>query len=339
MRKVLAICDEEEEYVRKLMRYLNECEQIPFEVEAYTSQELLRKAAEENPPSVLLISKTLMGEAIKELGIETILLLSKEGENDRSGEYPFVPKYQAVSNIVREVMGCYMGAVQAVMMMVGVKQSKICGIYSPIKNCGKTTLSLALSYLLAKEQKILYLNLEGQSGFAHLFQRENQADITDAIYYFRQGREKAEERMGTILKQMEGFSYFPPALYEEDMKSIEGQEWELWLKFLAEKSGYEIIIIDVGDSVRGVGRILNLCDKIFMPIKTDLISQAKLREGLEALDVSGFGAKKEQIRQFQVFSEPIQMRQVTDFWKVIKEEAYLNWVKQLWQEEKVGGGT
>ena len=76
MKRILAICDTEEEYVRKLMRYLNECKQIPFEVQAYTNLEVFLEAAQENPPTMLLISVELMDAIIQDLGIENIVLLS-----------------------------------------------------------------------------------------------------------------------------------------------------------------------------------------------------------------------------------------------------------------------
>jgi len=330
MKRILAICDSEEEYVRKLMRYLNECGQIPFEVQAYTSLELFLKAAQEKPPAILLIAIGLLEPVIKELGIEKIVLLSQGEPVGEFGEYPSIAKYQAASGIVREVMQYYMGAMQAVATMVGVKQCQIWGIYSPVKGCGKTSLSLALSSLCGNRRRTLYLNLEGQSGFSRLFQEESVADITDAVYYFRQQRETGMERILSMIRQMDSFFYIPPALYEEDIKSVEGQEWEVFLRLMAEKSGYEEIILDVGDAVQGVGRILNLCNEVFMPVKEDILSQAKLSEGMEALTTSGFGMVKERILQVRpMWTEKTEGK---DIWKIIKNEEYLRWVQGIMEQ-------
>lgn len=325
MKRILAICDKEEEYVRKLMRYLNECGQIPFEVQAYTSLELFLEAARENPPAMLLISIELMDTAVRDLEIGNIVLLSQGEPISVFGEYPSIAKYQAASGIMREVMQYYMGSMQAVSAIVGVKQCRILGVYSPVKGCGKTSFCLALAGLYGSRKRILYLNLEGQSGFSRLFQESKAADITDALYYFRQQSSTGLERILGIVRQMDNFSYIPPAFYEEDIKSVDGQEWETFLKLMAEKSGYEGIILDVGDAVRGIGRILNLCDEIFMPVKEDLFSQAKISEGMESLTALGFGELKN--RMIQVKMERFTEMGTGDVWNQIKNETYLGWVR------------
>ena len=327
MKRILAICDTEEEYVRKLMRYLNECKQIPFEVQAYTNLEVFLEAAQKNPPTMLLISVELMDAIIQDLGIENIVLLSQGELVGVFGEYPSIVKYQAASGIMREVMQYYMGSMQAVSAIVGVKQCQILGIYSPVKGCGKTSFSLALAGLYGSQKRVLYLNLEGQSGFSRFIKENEAADITDALYYFRQQRECSLERIFGIIQQIDNFFYIPPAFYEEDIKSVDGQEWEAFLKLIAEKAGYEEIVLDIGDAARGIGRILNLCNKIFMPVKEDLISQAKLSEGMEALIASGYGELTERI--LQVKMEPLIETTTSDIWNIVKNETYLKWVRGL----------
>ncbi len=328
MKRILVICDTEEEYVRKLMRYLNECGQIPFEVQAYTNLDVFLEAAQENPPAVLLISAELIKEAVQDLGVEHIFLLSQGEPIEVFGEYPSIAKYQAASGIMREVMQYYMGSMQAASAIAGAGQCRILGIYSPVKGCGKTCFSLALAGLKGKQKRVLYLNLEGQSGFRYLLKENQTTDITDALYYFRQQREGGLERILGTIQQIDTFSYIPPAFYEEDIKSVDGQEWEVFLKWMAEKTSYEEIILDIGDAVRGIGRILNLCSQIFMPIKTDLFSQAKLSEAMEALTVSGFGELKERMVQIETESfEKFEKTAAGNIWDKIKNESYLEWIQ------------
>lgn len=335
MKRILIICDTEEEYVRKLMRYLNECGQIPFEVQAYTNLEVFLEAAQESLPAVLLISAELINETVRDLGVENIILLSQEEPIGVFGEYPSIAKYQAASGIMREVMQYYRGSMQTVSAIAGTEQCQILGIYSPVKGCGKTSFSLALAELYGSQNRVLYLNLEGQSGFSHLLKESKTADITDALYYFRQQRECGLERILEMVRQIEKFSYIPPAFYEEDIKSVDGQEWETFLKWIAEKAGYEKMVLDIGDAIRGIDRILNLCNKIFTPIKTDLFSQAKFLEYMEALTISGFGELKE--RMVQVEATPFAKVEIGDIWNMIKNETYLEWVRGF-VECRIGAG-
>ena len=77
--------------------------------------------------------------------------------------------------------------------------------------------------------------------------------------------------------------------------------------------------------MRGIGRILNLCDEIFMPVKEDLFSQAKISEGMESLTALGFGELKN--RMIQVKMERFTEMGTGDVWNQIKNETYLGWVR------------
>ena len=55
-KQIFAVCDPEAEYVRNFMEYLNRKNNLPFEVQAFTSIESLVSYAEETHVELLLIS-------------------------------------------------------------------------------------------------------------------------------------------------------------------------------------------------------------------------------------------------------------------------------------------
>ena len=91
----------------------------------------------------------------------------------------------------------------------------------------------------------------------------------------------------------------------QDLKEVSEKEWEILLKELVENSMYEMVILDVGESVQGLFRILEKCNRIYMPILEDEISKNKLKqydENLKQLNLE----KIERTTTRFVILEPIE---------------------------------
>ena len=52
---------------------------------------------------------------------------------------------------------------------------------------------------------------------------------------------------------------------------------------IAREGGYKKIVVDVGQMGRGALSLLSICDAVYMPVKDDLVSMAKLEEFEEYL--------------------------------------------------------
>ena len=187
-KQIFAVCDLEAEYARNFMDYLNQKKNIPFEIQAFTNVSSFVAYAKENPVELLLISAEAMCPEVGELDIGKIVILTEGSKPDELDRYADVYKYQASSDIVREVMACY-GAEKAVLpaqMPVLKKTTELLGIYSPLGFCGQTSFALALAQILGREKSVLYLNMEEYSGFEELFEKEYPYTLSDLLYFVRQ---------------------------------------------------------------------------------------------------------------------------------------------------------
>ena len=72
--------------------------------------------------------------------------------------------------------------------------------------------------------------------------------------------------------------YIPPARYPEDLAHIPAEQMAELIRKLAADCGYEIIILDVGNYGHQAAPILSVCQIVYMPVKEDGISSAKIRE-------------------------------------------------------------
>ena len=115
----------------------------------------------------------------------------------------------------------------------------------------KTTLAMALSQLLCDREETLYLNLEPDSGFPVLFGRDYDADLSDIIFYLKDGvRERSTLMLKSAIHDVHGVSYIPPVIDPSDLYRISGEEMIQLLNALF-GIGYKNIVLDLGALIPG----------------------------------------------------------------------------------------
>ena len=167
--------------------------------------------AEKNPVELLLISAEAMCHEVGELDIGKIVILTEGSTPKELENYTGVYKYQASSDVVREVMACY-GAEKAifpVQLPVLKKTTEVLGVYSPLGGCLQTCFALTLAQILGKEKNVLYLNLEEYAGFEKLMQKKFSHTLSDLLYFAKQNDPHA------LLMPVDAlFSKYPPLIVE-----------------------------------------------------------------------------------------------------------------------------
>ena len=280
---ILAVCDLEESYACRLMDYLNLKKTIPFEVHAFTDIYKLAEYEKENKIDVLLISEeALVKEVIERMDIIEIMVLSEGKIIEDTWGHKSIYKYQSSENILREVMCYYAEQGGQSKSYVGTAEEvEFIGVYSPVKRTLKTSFALTLGQILAKEKRVLYINLEEYAGFNVLLERTYMTDLSDILYFISQKKRNFILKLASIVQSLGEMDYIPPALSPLDLKVIRPEEWILFLEEL-KKCNYDVIILDIGESIDGTFDILRRCSRIFTPIRDDGVSYAKI-EQYEAL--------------------------------------------------------
>ena len=133
MRKqVLALMDSEETYAIRFMEHINRKKITPFEVHAFTDPEKLREYTGTHHVEILLISEHDLEEGCVYPVSQVIVLTDHSGQ---TGLYPNVFKYQASSQVMREVMEVYGRRAEEVTpgaAAVLKPPMKTLGVFSPI---------------------------------------------------------------------------------------------------------------------------------------------------------------------------------------------------------------
>ncbi|MCI9546232.1 MAG: hypothetical protein HFH60_06050 [Lachnospiraceae bacterium] len=276
---VLAICDVERSYAYNFMEYMNQKRSVPFEIQAFTNVDSLLKFGSKEDIGILLISDTAMCSQVKELSVENIVILSEGVHDPQLDQYPSVYKYQSSAQVIREVMACYgEEALVANVQAMPNKHVDIIGVYSPLGRALKTSFALTLGQILARKKAALYINMEEFSGFEALFQRTFEHTLSDLLYYIRQENSHVACQLPAMVETVNNLDFLPPVATPQDIWGTSLEQWEKLLDELTMNSAYEVVVIDVGQGVEQWYQLLERCEKVYMPVLTDLISQGKIEQ-------------------------------------------------------------
>lgn len=286
-RNIFAVCDLDVDYAYHFMEYLSKKKNIPFEVRVFTSAQTLQEYVREHPIELLLISEKAMNGEIRQAAIGQILILSDGVASEGLEEYPSIYKYQSSNQVIREALEHYgeNGNTAVQTLKLEKKKMEVIGVYSPVGRTMKTTFALALGQILAKKRACLYLNLEACSGFEYLLERNFEQTLGDLLYYLRLGSDHLIAKMGSMVQSVNNLDFLPPVLSLEDIQNTTAQEWIRLLQQMIDYSNYDVIILDLSDSVNQLYKLLEQCSRIYMPIRNDPVSQAKIQQFEHTLQI------------------------------------------------------
>lgn len=272
----LVICDAEFRYANLLAKNIEMREELSVKVYVCSGINHVLFLAKERKIHILIIDEIYSYEERKSILANQVFVLSKNHVNNLDDEEVAIRKYQSADSIIREIFETYMEKTKENMIRTMRKRvPKILAVYSPIHRTGKTTFAIALGQEYAKQKKTLYINQEEYAGFEDYF--GEGLNLGDLLYYIKQGRGNIGIRLQSAIKKKKELDIISPIPISLDLKEISEQEWRMLLEQIVENSVYEYIILDIGESVQGLFQLLELCDRIYMPIQKDEISQRKIR--------------------------------------------------------------
>lgn len=297
MIRILAVYDPDPSFGERLADYVNQKEMVPFTVMAFSSLDKLKRYGEEHSIEILLVDESAR-ETVKDVKARQVMVLCDGELVEKKDACTAIYKYQSGDCIMREVLASYCSQpMEPALALLGTK-AVVMGIYSPVNRCLKSSLALTIGQVLAKKEGVLYMNLEEYSGFSRLVCSEYRSDLSDVLYLYRQG-EYNWMRLKSMVSNWGSMDYIPPVRYAEDLSQVSPEDMARLIDRIARESGYDKIVVDVGQMGKGALPLLSVCDVVYMPVKEDCVSAAKVEEFeeyLEEADDGSVGAKIHKLR-------------------------------------------
>ena len=288
VKKILALCDKEKNYLYHLAAYLEEKNRLPFVIHIFTDYSQLDRFLAANEVEILLIAESVFREEVLKHSIKQTLILNESGM--AVGEQlQNINKYQSSENIFRRLMDGYMeSAGELPQRLTGEGKMKIIGFYTPIGRCLQTTFALSMGQLLAGKSRVLYMDMDSCSGLSQLLYQEQESDITDVLYFFSCEKEKLSYRLSGIVQNINGMDYIPSSQSLEDIHSVSKEQWLQLLEEIGRTTEYEYLILDLTEQIDGLLEILKTCFRIFTIIRQDEHSLARIKRYEASLQTGGY---------------------------------------------------
>lgn len=271
----LVICDREIRYADSLGENISSRDDLAVRVYVCSNLEKVSELSEEKPIHLFVVDEGYTYKERNQIEANQVFVLCRGRVADLGEEECQVGKYQCADEIIREIFEVYIDKTKEnVMRSMRKDRARLLAVYSPIHRLGKTTFAIALGKECAKKKRVLYLNLEEYAGLTG----EEGLNLGDLFYYMKQGNGNLGIRLQAAVRKMEELNYLMPIPVSQDLKEVSENEWKMLLNEIAENSTYELVILDVGESLQGFFDILGQCDRIYMPVLDDEVSRNKLKQ-------------------------------------------------------------
>ena len=294
--KVLAVCDSELNYARRLAEKLvDECKEDLFLTQLFDSAEaILEYHKNIRVDAVLLGDKVMFGQAesfndtlayFRKAGIRKIFILSSDKalEGNFKGYKSFY-KYQASTAIVKEIIQAYtqISAFERMSKGDSYMRTEVIGVFSPVNCVEKTIWALLAGMILAKKMPVLYLNMERYAGFDAIFGRQHEADLSEVFYHILHGEKAETTGIKESIQNFKGLSYIPPIRFGQEFSDVGGEVivkciTEIIELSRADKLEEKYIILDFSGSTEEYIAMSKMCDRIFLVQRSDCITEATVK--------------------------------------------------------------
>ncbi len=293
MRKlVIAFCDTDRLYGGRFVTYLMEHKAKEISVHAFFEPDVFLRETEKTVFDAVVLGGGF--EAVEGVLLQKrlpTLRLLEEVPTQEAGETTgqsavLVWKYQPMGVILHEMQALTEGISGAPgTRAVSEPGLEVVGVYSPIRHEMQVPFSLMLSSVLAKRSRVLYLNLTEQSGFSEAFHFSGEHDMGDLLFALRKGRLK--EAFQKSVYENSGIGYIPPFFNPEQLGELTPGDLRELLLFAGVQSNFEAVVIDFGDGVHPLSKMLGMCSTVYAPVKEGYFYECQKESFLSYLTKAG----------------------------------------------------
>lgn len=283
----VVILEDDKEYLGNFLSFFENYSEKTLRISGFSQRDSFLRFVNHNDIDLILTKEEFLSDIEKDVDNKKILLLTEEEGIESINGIKTLYRYQHMKNIICYIFNLCAESVPVnkdIIRVKGGEKIQIIGVYSPVKRCGKTALSMELAGSLAKDGKILLINMEEFSALRKDDGENKEYDLADLLYFYMQNSWSFELKLKAVLRSMCGFDYIPPVQHGDELRNITAEQWKGLISEIGKVSDYKIIILDLSDIISNILQLLDMCDFIIMPYMKDEISIYKAEKFLKNKD-------------------------------------------------------
>ncbi|MBO4872898.1 MAG: hypothetical protein J5496_05745 [Lachnospiraceae bacterium] len=305
------------EYAARFAFYLEKRSGLPVRCRAFSDPSAFREFLREHGADLILLPA---GEELLQnlpcADVPTLRFTEKQDSRDDRE----LPVYRRMEKQVGQISRVLDPAGEAA-EDAGAVSAELIAFYSPVHGAGQSVSTILMGMTLSEKGPALLLNLERFPGIRTYFPA-GDGSLSELLYYA-----KVQRDFTAHLKEVTAYfgplAYIPPAREPEDLLETRPEDWRFLLSALRDSGIYRYILIDVGDGVPKERPILELCEKIYVPIREDEIALNKLLEWQGQLEAQGGGDLLQRLRTYRL--PPPAPSALTEY----RELKHLSWGRTI----------
>ena len=301
---VVVIFGEESEWLQRFAEALRERTKARMKVLLFAEENAARIYLTEKPVDLAILPEK-MAEDFSAL-TETLYFTEEERPEDDSALY----RYRKMSQHLKAIEA-HLGRDAEIS---GSMRAEVHAVYSPVRGAGQTAAALILAQLLGERGSSLLISTERYSALPALLSREKEGSLAELLY-FAHVKVNVSEHLPEVEEREDGFSWICPAPEAEDLRSAAKEDWDYLIGSLRAGAAARYIVIDAGDGAADETWLLELADRIWMPLRSGGIGLHRERAFCERLEREGRIELLSRIRRFsfpatEELKNPLDCRQL-----------------------------
>ena len=280
-KMVLAVFDDNREYIYKFSDYIKRKKKLPFETLGFSDREALWNYVESNKIDVLLFSqeefteneKTEEDPFVKFLSHKNVKKFVYLGKQKKTkSAFTSMNKYQSMETLIKEIM-----EIMEFHELDEFPQAcPLIGIYSVVPGEEAFQASLRIGSNLALDHSILYITFDRFSILDS--DQTGKFSLSDLIYFYKTNPKKIKEELKNTVGHYRGFDFLTTPSEQCDIDELNFAEWKDFFSQLLIDGNYEQIVVDLQEAFKNLEEIFSYCERVYVPIEgnTYALKKAKM---------------------------------------------------------------
>lgn len=276
---LIVLLDSDTAYSNCLCEYIDIHTSLDYETMTFTQIDVFLDFSINKQIDILLVNEDLFYSLpLYKISFLNLFILS-ENKSDSTIEkdsYTFniFFKYQSMQSLLHKIMSHFSLDRHNYTAFAMNHSSRLIGVYSPIKRCGKTSFAIALATAYSSKTPTLFITFD-EFACEYLNVSKNNKGLSELIFYLLDKDSDAINHLDSIVCTINGLDIIPPAIYPDDLRHLDSDSLIGFFSQL-KNTKYTHIVIDFANTLFDIVPLLNLCDKVYMPVVDDDISRNKL---------------------------------------------------------------
>ena len=203
------------------MSVINDDNDIPYNAQVFTQEQELDKYLQEKKADMLMICEGAYEYDATRTGNKTVVLCEEEQDADEINSKEErglvgICKYQPSYQLLQSVMRC--------------------------EKTSRMVLSLAVAKQLSEKCNTLFVNFETFGGFKGILKGEEEQNLSDALYAFRQNHNQFHKNIVNAISHYDRLDYIPDTSCADDIDDIKAEELGTFVQGIGRELGYSYIV-------------------------------------------------------------------------------------------------